>query len=848
MITKDKFDEILDLLETLNDESEELVDEHRLNKEVQSRTRSFLEACATAMNEELLKAGKQPADLVPLQQLGSARFRLYFDRLRKALPQPYSGNCEFDIALVPRALKPRGTSVAQAAGLRFGVLLSAQGKREEILRFLRSRFRPEFPPIQEATATTSQSTVQRFMSVESLREIVEAKGVPGLIADIGREMSSLYSAYGSGMPAVQPTNIQQSTEGASMVLDAVRNAFLARGLRYSDEEIAASYVALQTKGFLVLSGISGTGKTRLAQTWAEILLGPLDGDAPRRSAFVSVRPDWRDASSLLGYPDVLHGRYRHGPLSSFLVALSDSKGRDRNKPVDDEDSVAAVIAVLGSQEHRDSIEQRAKPLVARARELANQGKSREAFQLAWNSPEADRFASTKRSPATIEASDETLLVLARDLFDSNCPHDRAIAGMFRGLYPHPEEQDVGWVRMMRALTIARPEIGLPVTGGMIRKLCREIGREAIPLEKWVMAGKFDVLVQQLTALRRELNDRFCRPAGLDGNRNPLEVACSAWRIVDEIFGDDDVESDERELRSVSWDAPAFFFLDEMNLAHVEHYFADVLSVIESGFDPSDGRRKERLKLHDHASEFDTPGELELPRQVYVIGTVNADETTAAFSPKVLDRAFSMEIDSVDLNDYPGPEISASAVHLTDEQRATLVANFLRNGEGAGVTKKLVREAAANHGSVLLPRLRRLNDLLEPAGLHFGYRVVDEILSFVHLAASGPMLVGFTGSDRDARVRSAFDHAVRMKVLPKFHGPASRLEKPLERVIAWSQDPDGPPSDAVSIAASVTAVDLRERGTALRATGAAAGCALPRTARKALIMLAELKETGYTAFA
>ena len=87
--------------------------------------------------------------------------------------------------------------------------------------------------------------------------------------------------------------------------------------------------------------------------------------------------------------------------------------------------------------------------------------------------------------------------------------------------------------------------------------------------------------------------------------------------------------------------PYFLILDEMNLSVVERYFADFLSAMESG---------EKIKLWD-GNEKKTdknkyiPASIELPKNVFIIGTINVDETTYMFSPKVLDRANVIEFKS-----------------------------------------------------------------------------------------------------------------------------------------------------------------------------------------------------------
>src|SRR5205823_4057895 len=81
---------------------------------------------------------------------------------------------------------------------------------------------------------------------------------------------------------------------------------------------------------------------------------------------------------------------------------------------------------------------------------------------------------------------------------------------------------------------------------------------------------------------------------------------------------------------VNLDQPHFLILDEMNLSHVERYFSDILSALESG---------EPLALHSGNDDIEkVPPRLALPANLFIVGTVNVDETTYMFSPKVLDRA------------------------------------------------------------------------------------------------------------------------------------------------------------------------------------------------------------------
>lgn len=88
--------------------------------------------------------------------------------------------------------------------------------------------------------------------------------------------------------------------------------------------------------------------------------------------------------------------------------------------------------------------------------------------------------------------------------------------------------------------------------------------------------------------------------------------------------------------------PHFVVLDEMNLARVEYYLSDYLSGVES--------RKE-IPLHNRVDFMEIPKTVAIPPNLYVIGTVNVDETTHSISDKVLDRAFVMTLSEVDFDTF-----------------------------------------------------------------------------------------------------------------------------------------------------------------------------------------------------
>ncbi|RIH86876.1 McrB family protein [Calidithermus roseus] len=210
------------------------------------------------------------------------------------------------------------------------------------------------------------------------------------------------------------------------------------------------------------------------------------------------------------------------------------------------------------------------------------------------------------------------------------------------------------------------------------------------------------------------------------------------------------------------DLPHFLILDEMNLAHVERYFADFLSALESG---------EPIPLHlsaDVERQQGIPSSLRLPENLWVIGTVNVDETTYAFSPKVLDRAFVIELNDVDLAGYLNGALEGPQPDEPVDEGLRLEAR--RDWRGLGVApedREWLLEVHRNFSAHQWP---------------FGYRVADEVLAFLSHA-------------RRLRVEdwNPRDAALSSKLLPRLHGNRAQLEGLLQGLAGWLgldlEDPD-----------------------------------------------------------
>ena len=210
--------------------------------------------------------------------------------------------------------------------------------------------------------------------------------------------------------------------------------------------------------------------------------------------------------------------------------------------------------------------------------------------------------------------------------------------------------------------------------------------------------------------------------------------------------------------------PFVLVLDEMNLAHVERYFADFLSGLES-------REPVLPDLHVRGGKWlerDGSRKIPLPRNVTVVGTVNIDETTYLFSPKVLDRAFTFEFRVVDSDLDPGAHRPGPSEAATDDILGSLV-TYQQHDEWQFDHPHPERDALADD-------LRNLHRVLSPAGLEFGHRVMYEALR----------LASMLGASRGLGRDEVLDAIALTKVLPKIHGSRQRLQPVLETLITFAE--------------------------------------------------------------
>ena len=214
------------------------------------------------------------------------------------------------------------------------------------------------------------------------------------------------------------------------------------------------------------------------------------------------------------------------------------------------------------------------------------------------------------------------------------------------------------------------------------------------------------------------------------------------------------------------EVPFFLILDEMNLSHVERYFSDFLSAMES--DEDIPLYKIPKDISGAVAENENiPEKIRIPKNLFVTGTVNIDETTYMFSPKVLDRANVVEFkpkkdDVLKLMLNPCNGETVAAADDGSAEGFTVLASDIQNG----ICK--VENDELTLGQTFLDGI--YTDL-QNSGFEFAYRTVKEIRQY--LAASREL------QKDNFSIARAMDEQVVQKILPKIYGDRKQIGELLD---------------------------------------------------------------------
>ena len=212
--------------------------------------------------------------------------------------------------------------------------------------------------------------------------------------------------------------------------------------------------------------------------------------------------------------------------------------------------------------------------------------------------------------------------------------------------------------------------------------------------------------------------------------------------------------------------PYFICLDEMNLARVEYYLSEYLSIIESREFKNGEIVTDELFSNGYLPSESKYCGLKIPENIYIIGTVNMDDTTFAFSRKVLDRANTIEFSDVDLNldilDF-GQEDCNPIEEVTNDFLKT---TFINIKQALINDKEFVKE--------INDKIKAINEILKKGNKNFGYRVRDEIVFYMLENKIAELL------DED----TAFDYQIMQKILPTISGSEPYIKEILIKLFNY----------------------------------------------------------------
>lgn len=310
------------------------------------------------------------------------------------------------------------------------------------------------------------------------------------------------------------------------------------------------------------------------------------------------------------------------------------------------------------------------------------------------------------------------------------------------------------------------ETGLLYTDSLVKRFAFSLmSKRFLILSGLAGSGKTQLALAFASALVKNKDKQMCVVSvGADWtNREPLlgfPNALQPEKYVKPESGVLDllIEANREE----NADKPFFLILDEMNMSYVERYFADFLSAMES---------KEKISLWNSDADSDkvidgVSQRIDLPKNLFIIGTINVDETTYMFSPKVLDRANVIEFK------ISSKEMGTFLQEMREIDRDSIISKAA--GMGADFVAKACKKDLAQDDEAV-KMLQKFFDELKNVNAEFGYRSATEIFRFICQAKAND------DTDKKMTDEEILDAAIVQKLLPKLHGSRKKLEPVLAQL-------------------------------------------------------------------
>lgn len=552
--------------------------------------------------------------------------------------------------------------------------------------------------------------------------------------------------------------------------DLLQKAFADKGFHYSKDLIFNYYLSLISKPFAILTGISGSGKSKIAEVFAEIVA---EGDT-KNFELVPVKPNWRDNKGLFGYHNVIDDSYYITPLIRlFIRALSDPCHPyflilDEMNIAKTEHYFADYLSII---------------------------ESRRGIKISAD----DSGVATFQYPGNTSLS-EAIILAAFDLGDTT---------IYRETTQYRENRfSVKWKNQRFG---GKPENWTP-------------------------------------QFRSELNQGENRLA----NR-VFEGGNGQYRLKDRaLMAPADRATVERleELYHSLVRKESFDIIQDNIVLHNSSVCIGAngskCTCLTCPYKNSEKYKCPNLYEAD-TQMYLVPPEMPIPLNVFTVGTVNVDETTYMFSPKVLDRSNVIEFNEVDFASLYA--LNEESLKILSENSRIISDDAFYFDENSAVpmsvtlaTKDCV-DAFLSLDADRFADLLQIFSVLKKYNLHFGYRVMNEISCYMCNALK------YSTYENTAAV--ALDNQVLQKVLPKMHGSYEKLWAPLLDlldVLATDNLELNADMDASQLIEQIsTKADIDLSGLNMKVEDIKNVFKYPKSAMKILEMLDTLSSSGFAAF-
>lgn len=552
----------------------------------------------------------------------------------------------------------------------------------------------------------------------------------------------------------------------SGVLEQVHEHIAANGFYFPERLTYNFYLSLKTRPFVILAGISGTGKTRLVRLFAEAVGATAENG---QFTLIPVRPDWSDPAELIGYRD-LSGMFQPGPLT--LVIREASRPENRKKPY----FVCLDEMNLARVEHYFSD----------MMSLLETQKWRQESEHMYSSPE--RWQEYVYSDG--------------HEYVQNNGNVHASGGSYAGR----ADSGVGAVEHMG------------IDAQRNRKAHTGDGQDTDE-RSGLAAGPYGRVSDDESGLTDEHNGQgtdLGSGSGLSDERHQ-RMNTDRSGYVDEANG----ETEQGLVRMSSRNGHS-----SRNTSPTAGNRGD-----GARQQPSASTKGERrivtdpliaagmLQLEEDRVMY---GHLGIPDNVYIVGTVNMDETTYPFSKRVLDRANTIEFHHIDLMQLPDDTAGdGQTVEVVPVEQNFLRSDYLQLKDAIGEYRELVVRTTE--------RLVQVNTVLEHIHAHVGYRIRDAICFYaVYNERFGLM------SEEEA-----FDLQLLQKILPRIQGSQMAVRRALVRLLEWCLKGN------VRVPSPLE--DDENFWDSWEAGNTPPEADYPESARKLVYMIRQLDEDGFTSY-